>query len=158
MVSTDFLDNYEKNNRDSHITFFLLLHKNICCGYSLEAPQWGVSNEYQQHMFSWRNKKKISVIFSWKKCLWKTPQACYLLISSSALLWFNLYHSKLIQMFFLLPVNWYALSFENHHLLSERRKNKRKMNKMRQIRRDKERQKEIKRAKDKEYIEDILGY
>ena len=25
--------------------------------YSLEAPQRGASNEYPQHMFSWRNKK-----------------------------------------------------------------------------------------------------
>ena len=38
---------------------FLFLHKNICCGYSLEAPCWGASNEYPQHMFSWRNKKSI---------------------------------------------------------------------------------------------------
>ena len=30
---------------------FLFLHENICCG---EA-----SNEYPQHMFSWRNKKNI---------------------------------------------------------------------------------------------------
>ena len=38
---------------------FLFLHENICCGYSLEAPQPGASNEYPQHMFSWRNKKNI---------------------------------------------------------------------------------------------------
>ena len=25
--------------------------------YSLEAPRRGTSNEYPQHMFSWRNKK-----------------------------------------------------------------------------------------------------
>ena len=29
--------------------------------YSLEAPHWGTSNEYPQHMFSWRNKKKYYV-------------------------------------------------------------------------------------------------
>ena len=29
-------------------------HKNICCGYSLEGPYWGPSNEYLQHMFLWR--------------------------------------------------------------------------------------------------------
>ena len=34
--------------------FFLFLHENICCGYALEAPQGGASNEYPQHMFSWR--------------------------------------------------------------------------------------------------------
>ena len=28
-----------------------------CCGYTLEAPRWGVSNEYPQHMFLLRNKK-----------------------------------------------------------------------------------------------------
>ena len=27
------------------LIFFLFLHENICCGYSLEAPQRGVSNE-----------------------------------------------------------------------------------------------------------------
>ena len=27
--------------------------------YSLEAPRQGASNEYQQHMFSWKNKKNI---------------------------------------------------------------------------------------------------
>ena len=38
---------------------FLFLNKNICCGYSLEAPRRGASNEYPQHMFSSRNKKSI---------------------------------------------------------------------------------------------------
>ena len=50
-----------------HIVFFLFLHKNICCGYSLEAPQWGASNEYHNTYFRgeiW----KISVLFCWKKC------------------------------------------------------------------------------------------
>ena len=36
---------------------FLFLHKNKCCGYSLEVPHRGASNEYPQHTFSWRNKK-----------------------------------------------------------------------------------------------------
>ena len=38
------------------------LHKNICCGYSLEARHKGASNEYPQHMFTWRNKKNIFLI------------------------------------------------------------------------------------------------
>ena len=46
--------------------FFLLLDENICCGYSLEAPRRGTSNEYPQHMFSSRNKTDIS-IFRMKK-------------------------------------------------------------------------------------------
>ena len=33
---------------------FLFLRKNICCGYSLEVPRWGASNEYPQHMLLWR--------------------------------------------------------------------------------------------------------
>ena len=33
--------------------------------YSLEAPHWGTSNEYPQHMFSWKNKKNIM----WKPSL-----------------------------------------------------------------------------------------
>ena len=31
--------------------FFLFLHENVCCGYSLEAPRRGASNEYPQHVF-----------------------------------------------------------------------------------------------------------
>ena len=41
---------------------FLFLHKNVCCGYSLEAPHRGASNEYPQHMFLRRNKKNINLI------------------------------------------------------------------------------------------------
>ena len=44
------------------LIFLLFLHENICCGYSLEAPQWGTSNEYSQHIFSWRNKQNINLI------------------------------------------------------------------------------------------------
>ena len=40
-------------------SFFFFFHENICCGYSLEVPHWGTSNEYLQHMFSWKNKKNI---------------------------------------------------------------------------------------------------
>ena len=35
--------------------------------YSLEAPCRGASNEYPQHMFSWRNKKNI---------IWISPLIC----------------------------------------------------------------------------------
>ena len=48
--------------------FSYFVHKNIYCGYSLEAPHWGASNEYPQYMFSWRNKKTIST-FRLKKVL-----------------------------------------------------------------------------------------
>ena len=46
---------------------FLFLHENICCGYSLEVPQQGASNEYPQHIFLWRNKKDI---------MWIPPFIC----------------------------------------------------------------------------------
>ena len=39
---------------------------NICCGYALEVPCSGATNEYPQHMFSWRNKKNINT-FGLKK-------------------------------------------------------------------------------------------
>ena len=45
----------------------LFVHENILCGYSLEVPQQGASNEHPQCMFL-RTVKEISVFFSWKKC------------------------------------------------------------------------------------------
>ena len=40
-------------------TFLLFLHENLSCGYSLELPQWGNSNEYPQNRFWCKlNKKK----------------------------------------------------------------------------------------------------
>ena len=44
--------------------FFLFLHKKICCGYSLEAPRRGASNEYPQHMFSWRTREHYPIIIT----------------------------------------------------------------------------------------------
>ena len=41
------------------LIFYLFHHKNICCQYSLKALGQGASNEYSQHMFSWRNKRDI---------------------------------------------------------------------------------------------------
>ena len=46
--------------------FFLCLLKNIECGYSLEPPRRGSSNEYPQSMF-WAEMWKISEFFIWKK-------------------------------------------------------------------------------------------
>ena len=45
------------------IIFFLFLHEDILCGYSLEVPHRGTSNEYpQHHMFTWTNNKKINTL------------------------------------------------------------------------------------------------
>ena len=48
--------------------FVLFLHEKICCGYSLEASCLGALNEYPQHTFSWRMKKKTT-FFCLKKLL-----------------------------------------------------------------------------------------
>ena len=54
--------------------FLISPQKNICCGYSLEAPQWGASNEYPQHMFLWKNLKKYFPWYSsYLELLWDTP-------------------------------------------------------------------------------------
>ena len=37
--------------------------------HSLEVPQWGASNEYQQHMFSLRNKEYIKQFLTEKNSL-----------------------------------------------------------------------------------------
>ena len=42
---------------DKHSNIFHISNQNIDCGYSLELPQWGGSNEYPQSMFLRRNKK-----------------------------------------------------------------------------------------------------
>ena len=44
----------------SRLIFFLFLQNYICCGYSLEVPHRGTSNEYPQHTFSLRNTNFIN--------------------------------------------------------------------------------------------------
>ena len=44
---------------------FLISDQNIDCGYSLEPPRRGGSNEYQQSMF-WAETWKLSEFFIWK--------------------------------------------------------------------------------------------
>ena len=46
-------ENFQINNCD----IFHISSQNIDCGYSLEMPRWGSSNEYPQSMFLSRNKK-----------------------------------------------------------------------------------------------------
>ena len=54
-----------------NIDIFLFLQENVCCGYSLDIPRWGTSNEYPQHTFLWKNKKNINldttIIWSYEK-------------------------------------------------------------------------------------------
>ena len=43
--------------RKKNLIVFIFVLKNIDCGYSLEPPHRGSSNEYPQSMFLSRNKK-----------------------------------------------------------------------------------------------------
>ena len=53
--------------KSTDYTYFSYFSMKTCCGYSLEAPLQGASNEYPQHMFSLRNKKNI---------IWIPPVIC----------------------------------------------------------------------------------
>ena len=52
-LTTKKIENFQIKN----LIFFLFLLKNTDCGYSLEPPRRGGSNEYPQSMFLSRNKK-----------------------------------------------------------------------------------------------------
>ena len=51
---------YHQNNENFHCKnsdIFYFSAQNIDCGYPLEPPRWGGSNEYPQSMFLSKNKK-----------------------------------------------------------------------------------------------------
>ena len=52
-ISSPKTVNFQTKNSD----IFLISAQNIVCGYSLEPPRRGGSNEYPQSMFLSRNKK-----------------------------------------------------------------------------------------------------
>ena len=56
-VYWNFYNQKIENFQIKILIFFLFLLKNIDCGYSLEPPHRGGSNEYPQSMFLSRNKK-----------------------------------------------------------------------------------------------------
>ena len=49
-----------ENDQIKKSDIFHISAQNINCGYSLELPQQGGSNEYPQSMFLGRNKKKYA--------------------------------------------------------------------------------------------------
>ena len=61
-----FTDSIATDKRGYPHNIFLTSRQKHMLLYSLEAPRWGASNEYPQHMFLLRNKKDIS-IFRMKK-------------------------------------------------------------------------------------------
>ena len=56
-----YIENFTtKKGKKNQISFFDIFHisaQNIDCGYSLEPPRRGGSNEYPQYIFLSRNKK-----------------------------------------------------------------------------------------------------
>ena len=85
---------------------FLFLDENICCGYSLEAPCRGASNEYPQHMFSLTNKKNI---------MWIPPLICsYELRMSSATILLNVSKGQLGTRQALECLIFFFFSFRNY--------------------------------------------
>ena len=56
---------YKNCGLQGYTLFFLFLLKNIDCGYWLEPPRRGGSNEYPQSMF-WAEMWKKSEFFIWK--------------------------------------------------------------------------------------------
>ena len=60
--------NRRKNTPDSAfprtLYIFLISRQKHVCGYSLEAPRRGASNEYPQHMFWSSNKKTVYLILA----------------------------------------------------------------------------------------------
>ena len=55
-----YIENLISKNQkssDKNSDIFHLSTKNIDCGYSLEPPRWGGSNEYPNSMFLSKNKK-----------------------------------------------------------------------------------------------------
>ena len=58
MQSTEIFKVVENENFQCKIyDFFLIFAQNIDCGYTLEPPRRGGSNEYPQSMFWSKNKK-----------------------------------------------------------------------------------------------------
>ena len=58
VIYTDFLScKNRKKNQKKIFDIFLIFAQNIDCGYTLEPPRRGGSNEYPQSMFWSKNKK-----------------------------------------------------------------------------------------------------
>ena len=62
------IENFHQKNLD----IFLIFAQNIDCGYTLEPPRRGGSNEYPQSMFWGKNKKKIGISLHTPVLLYKS--------------------------------------------------------------------------------------
>ena len=70
-INRDFLALKNENFQLKNLDIFLIFAQNIDCGYTLEPPRRGGSNEYPQSMFFSKNKKNTEVY----PCI---PQFCYI--------------------------------------------------------------------------------
>ena len=69
----------------------------MCCGYSLEAPRRGASNEYPQQMFSCKIRN-ISIFFGWRSDL------CG--IMETVVLFFVNFGGNMLTFFYIKIRNW----------------------------------------------------
>ena len=60
-----------KKNSVENFDIFLIFAQNIDCGYMLEPPRRGGSNEYPQSMF-WSKKRKIGIPLQTPVLLYKS--------------------------------------------------------------------------------------
>ena len=68
------------DNRVIHIShFFLFLHENICCKYSLEATSQNVANGYPQHNYLLYSSKKNMTFYFVEKATTKKRLAVIIL-------------------------------------------------------------------------------
>ena len=56
-INRDFFSLKNENFQQKNVDIFLIFAKNRDCGYMLEPPRRGGSNEYPQSMFWSKNKK-----------------------------------------------------------------------------------------------------
>ena len=55
--NTEYFTTKKWKFSEKNTDFLNISAQNIDCGYSLEPPQWGISNKYPQSVFLSRNKK-----------------------------------------------------------------------------------------------------
>ena len=67
------------DNSQYQENMFLFLHDNICCGYSLEAPRRGASNEYYSICFRGEIRKNNTFLFK-KARIWSYALVCDLFL------------------------------------------------------------------------------
>ena len=93
---------WNQQNKKARIIFRQFSLK-TCCGYSLESPCRGDSNEYPQHTFLWRNKQNYPLIitkyppylFHCVWCLfWLGFQAFMVIVNVPLICWLDRFYKQ----------------------------------------------------------------